>query len=177
MVYPTICEAALATSAATGLFDPVTIGCRRFVDAALGANNPVDEVEGEATDIWCPQEGDLKPIVKCFISLGTGRLNLKAVEDNLLKFISGTLKQVATETEETAKKFIDRWRGHYADRKYFRFNVEQGLQEVGLKEYREIPTILAATDRYLSEQQMVYATRTCVENLERKQSVFIPDFS
>jgi predicted acylesterase/phospholipase RssA len=50
----TICEAALATSAATGFFEPVSIGARHFVDGALGANNPVDEMEGEASDIWCP---------------------------------------------------------------------------------------------------------------------------
>ena len=50
----TICEAALATSAATTFFDPVKIGARKYVDGALGANNPVDEVEGEASNIWCP---------------------------------------------------------------------------------------------------------------------------
>jgi predicted acylesterase/phospholipase RssA len=44
----TICEAALATTAATGFFQPVSIGARQFADAALGANNPIDEVEGEA---------------------------------------------------------------------------------------------------------------------------------
>ena len=44
----TICEAALATSAATSFFEPVHIGARKYVDGALGANNPVDEVEGEA---------------------------------------------------------------------------------------------------------------------------------
>ena len=42
---------ALATSAATGFFDPVSIGARRFVDGALGANNPVDEVEEDASNI------------------------------------------------------------------------------------------------------------------------------
>lgn len=53
----TICDAALATSAATGFFDPVSIGARRFVDGALGANNPVDEVEGEASNIWSDTGG------------------------------------------------------------------------------------------------------------------------
>lgn len=55
----TICDAALATSAATGFFDPVSIGARQFVDGALGADNPVDEVEGEASNIWCSETGDL----------------------------------------------------------------------------------------------------------------------
>lgn len=41
----TIIEAARAISAATSFFEPVSIGARRFADGALGANNPVDEVE------------------------------------------------------------------------------------------------------------------------------------
>ena len=68
----TICQAALATSAATTFFDPVSIGDRTFADGGLGANNPVDEVEGEASNVWCSETGDLKPLVKCFISIGTG---------------------------------------------------------------------------------------------------------
>jgi predicted acylesterase/phospholipase RssA len=63
----TICQAALATSAATTFFDPVSVGERSFADGGLGANNPVDEVEGEASNIWCVETGDLKPLVKCFI--------------------------------------------------------------------------------------------------------------
>ncbi|PVH93137.1 hypothetical protein DM02DRAFT_662262 [Periconia macrospinosa] len=57
---PTICEAALVTSAATRFFDPVKIGARTFVDGALGANNPADEVEHEAATIWCPDTAELK---------------------------------------------------------------------------------------------------------------------
>jgi predicted acylesterase/phospholipase RssA len=41
-----IYDAALATSAVTSFFGPVSIGARQFVDGALGADNPVDEVEG-----------------------------------------------------------------------------------------------------------------------------------
>ena len=41
----TICDA----SAATGFFDSLSIGARRFVDGALGANNPVDELAAQAT--------------------------------------------------------------------------------------------------------------------------------
>lgn len=87
----TVCEAALATSAATGFFDPVSIGARQFVDGALGANNPVEEVEGEAANIWCSKTGDLKPLVKCFISIGTGSPGKKAIQDKMLKFLSKTL--------------------------------------------------------------------------------------
>ena len=126
----TICEAALATSAATGFFDPVSIGNRHFVDGALGANNPVDEVEGEASNIWCSETGDLKPLVKCFVSIGTGNPGKRSIEDSMFKFLSKTIVGISTETEETERKFVARWAGHFDQKRFFRFNVEQGLQKV-----------------------------------------------
>ncbi|KAG9760559.1 phospholipase, patatin family protein, partial [Aureobasidium melanogenum] len=140
----TICQAALATSAATTFFDSVNIGDRCFADGGFGANNPVDEVEGEAINIWCQETGDLKPLVKCFISIGTGNPGKKAFEDSLLKFLTETVVGIATETEQTDKKFHARWAKHYDDKRYFRFNVEQGLQDVGLEEYTKKGTIEAA---------------------------------
>ncbi|OAP55793.1 hypothetical protein AYL99_09945 [Fonsecaea erecta] len=165
----TISEAALATSAATVFFDPVFIGARQFVDGALGVNNPVEEVEGEAADIWCAESGDVKPLVKCFISIGTGNPGKKTVEDNLLKFLSKTLVQITTETEETAKRFVSRWRQHLDENRYFRLNVEQGLQDVGLAEYREQGRIEAATHQYLDDQHQTSRVRHCVANLKQKQ--------
>lgn len=173
----TVCEAALATSAATGFFDPVSIGARQFVDGALGANNPVEEVEGEAANIWCSKTGDLKPLVKCFISIGTGNPGKKAIQDNMLKFLSKTLVGIATETESTERKFIARWAQQFDQKRYFRFNVDQGLQEVGLAEYREQGTIESATDEYLNHQAQQSRLRDCVLNLKQKQSVYIEDFA
>lgn len=173
----TVCETALATSAATGFFDPVSIGARQFVDGALGANNPVEEVEGEAANIWCSKTGDLKPLVKCFISIGTGNPGKKAIQDNMLKFLSKTLVGIATETESTERKFIARWAQQFDEKRYFRFNVDQGLQEVGLAEYREQGTIESATDEYLNHQAQQSRLRDCVLNLKQKQSVYIEDFA
>ena len=173
----TICQAARSTSAATSFFDPVSIGARRFVDGALGANNPVDEVEGEASDIWCPETGDLKPLVKCFISIGTGNPGKKAMEGNLLKFLSKTLPELTTETEQTEKKSIAKWRQHYDSKQYFRFNVDQGLQDVGLAEYQEQGLIEAATEGYLNHQVVRFQVRDCIQNLESKQSVYMENFA
>ncbi|KAK1948853.1 FabD/lysophospholipase-like protein, partial [Colletotrichum sublineola] len=173
----TICEAALATSAATGLFDPVKIGARNYVDGALGANNPVDQVEDEASDVWCPDSGNLKPLVKCFISLGTGNPGKKSIQDRLDKFVSDTLIAISTDTEATAEKFISRWRQHYDTDRYFRFNVEQGLQEVDVAEYEQQGLIEAATEEYLKGQAQKFRVRNCVVNLKEKQSVYIEDFA
>lgn len=173
----TICDAALATTAATGFFNPVSIGARQFVDGALGANNPVEEVEGEASNIWCSETGNLKPLVKCFISIGTGNPAIKAIEDKLLKFLSTTLVDIVTETENTEKKFIAKWRQHFDEKRYFRFNVEQGLQRVRLAEYQEEGTIEAATEYYLNHQAQKFRVRDCVLNLRQKQSVYNETFA
>ncbi|RYP59758.1 hypothetical protein DL770_010141 [Monosporascus sp. CRB-9-2] len=165
----TICEAALATSAATRFFDPVYIGARQFVDGALGANNPIDEVEGEASNIWCSETGDLKPLVKCIVSIGTGHPGNKGVEDDLPKFLSNTLVGIATETERTESRFIARWRQHFDSKRYFRFNVEHGLRDVHLAEYKEKGKIDAATDSYLNHQAQEFRVRDCVLNLKQKQ--------
>jgi predicted acylesterase/phospholipase RssA len=173
----TICDAALATLAATGFFDPVSIGARQFVDGALGANNPVNEVEGEASNIWCSETGDLKPLVKCFIFIGTGHPGTKAIEDDMIKFLSKTLVAIAAETEKTADRFIYRWRQHFDERRFFRFNVQQGLQGVGLAEYKEQGTIEAVTYEYLRHQEQRFRVRDCVSNLKQKQSVYIKNFA
>ncbi|KAK2038272.1 FabD/lysophospholipase-like protein [Colletotrichum somersetense] len=165
----TIIQAALATSAATGLFDPVTIGARKYVDGALGANNPVDQMEAEASDVWCSRSGDLQSLVKCLISLGTGKPGKKGIQDRLDKFVSETLVKITTETEATATKFMKRWRKHYDTERYFRFNVEQGLQEVDVAEYEAQGQIEAATESYFNEQAQSSQVRKCVANLKEKQ--------
>lgn len=54
-----------------------------------------------------PRERRLeKPLVKCFISIGTGNHGKKPIEDRVDKSILDTLIGMATETEKTAEKFI-----------------------------------------------------------------------
>lgn len=137
----------------------------------------MDEVESEASDIWCSETGDLKPLVKCFVSIGTGNPGKKAIEDNMLKFLSETLVSIATQTENTEKKFISKWRQNFDEKRYFRFNVDQGLQDVGLEEHQEQGAIEAATDGYLDHQAQKFQVRDCIQNLKLKQSVYIPNFS
>ncbi|GIJ91451.1 hypothetical protein Asppvi_010416 [Aspergillus pseudoviridinutans] len=166
----TICQAGLATSAATTFFDPVSIDDRTFADGGFGANNPVDEVEGEASNIWGSDEKDLKELVKCFISIGTGNPGKKAFEDGMIKFLSETVVQIATETEATEKRFIERWAKHFDKNRYFRFNVDQGLQDIGLDEYNKKGAIKAATEGYLTHVAQRYRVRDCIQNLRLKQN-------
>lgn len=169
----TICEAALATSAAASFFDPVLIGNRKFADGALGANNPINQVEGEAVSIWSSGNSNLKSLVKCIVSIGTGVPGKKPIEDGMLSFLSKSLIRVATETSETERMFAARWVGHSEEKRYFRFNVEQGLQDIFFTEYKEQSRIDAATAEYLQHQAQKLRMRDCVENLEQKQSMYL----
>lgn len=148
------------------------------MDGALGANNPVEEVEGEAADIWCPDTRQLKPLVKCFISIGTGNPGKKEIKDDkVLKFFIKTLVGISTETEQTERKFIARWAKQVEESRFFRFNVEQGLQGIDLAEYSAQGLIEAATDEYIRHQNQKVRVRDCVQNLKQKECVYIEDFS
>ncbi|CAN9472976.1 unnamed protein product [Alternaria alternata] len=167
---PTICEAALATSAATRFFDPVKIGTRTFVDGALGANNPVVEMEDEAARIWCPDTAELKPLVKCFVSIGTGNPGKAPIEEKVWNFLSKTLVDLVTETEKTANEFASRWKGHLPAKRYFRFNVQHGLKDIGLAEYQKEGAMEAATVEYLEEAEQYFRVQDCARNLKQKQN-------
>lgn len=134
-------------------------------------------MEEEAANIWCSDSRELQPLVKCFVSIGTGNPGKKAIEDSMLKFLTKTLVDLVTETERTERRIIARWARLFAENRYFRLNVEQGLQEVGLAEYKEQGRIEAATEEYLDHTQQDARVKECVLNLSEKQSVYLEDFS
>ncbi|KAJ4291720.1 hypothetical protein N0V90_009615 [Kalmusia sp. IMI 367209] len=177
---PSIIQVALATSAAPQFFDRVNIDDVIYLDGALGANNPVKQVASEAADIWFEEEGDpgLQTNIKCFLSIGTGHPGVNPVKDEkAFKFLSTTLVQMATDTQQTASEFADFWRGPLDNGRYFRFDVQHGLQEVGLEEYKKKGDIQSMTRSYLAERENQQSVRDCVKQLKDKQSVSAIDFS
>jgi predicted acylesterase/phospholipase RssA len=165
----TVCEAALATAAATSFFEPVTIDNRQYVDGAFGANNPIEEVEEEATDIWCPTTRQLKPLVKCIISVGTGNPGKTALDDKIHLFLTKTLVRMALKPEGIERRFMARWNKEHSEKRYFRFNVEQGLQEVILTEYSKQKIIESTTYDYLHQESQKSRVRDCILNLIEKE--------
>jgi site-specific recombinase XerD len=102
---------------------------------------------------------------------------MKSINKNFLRFFSETIVNISTETEKTAKKSALEWRDLSEAHRYFRFNVEQGLQDVDLSEYKETGKIKAATQEYLEHADRETLVEECVKNLNMKQSVYIDDFS
>lgn len=149
-----IWEAARATSAATTFFEPITLASgESFVDGAIGANNPIYVLWNEAQDIWPSASTDvsLTHSIKCLVSIGTGLPSLTSFNNEITGIVK-MLKGIATETENTAEKFARDKRDLGDSGRYYRFNVDRGLEGIGLECTKEKGAISAATGRYIESQ-------------------------
>ncbi|KAI5252859.1 phospholipase, patatin family protein [Aureobasidium subglaciale] len=166
-----IWEAARATSAASSYFDPIGIGEPRqhFLDGGTGANNPVNHLWGEATDLL-PRGQHLSENLGCLVSIGTGQPGFKPVEESILG-VANTLLNIATETETTANLFHRDKSDLFDKRICFRFNVPRGLGDIGLAEAAQLGVIKSMTRSYLQTEAVQSEIRRCVERLGERQTV------
>ncbi|KAE8357464.1 acyl transferase/acyl hydrolase/lysophospholipase [Aspergillus caelatus] len=168
----TILDATLATSVATGYFHPITISGRQFIDGGIGANNPIEKVESEAKHIYHLGGNELRNRVTCFISIGTGKAHMRAMEGGSLTRPDG----MQAAAEDTARKFTSHWAvdedvNRRVANSYFRLNVDSGLQDIGLHEYTKINLIEHATTVYLEQVEVRVAMDEIVSKLgERLRS-------
>ena len=76
---------------------------------------------------------------------------------------------MATDTEKVAREFEEEMKHRHGNEQkvYFRFNVQQGLEQVGLEEWKEMETIKVATGDYLkSHWSQIKACSTQIFNLK-----------
>jgi patatin-like phospholipase/acyl hydrolase len=160
-------QAGRATSAAPTFFKRLEIGPKNakeeFVDGGLGSNNPTKKLLEEIVRIYEDRD------VSCIVSIGAGRANImeyrtpgfwgKAVPMNLVD----NLKKMATDCEQTdedlSKRFLKR------PGVYFRFNVEHGLENIGLEEWKELGNITAKTNEYLLGHKIDLVVKEAVSQL------------
>ncbi|KAK4188534.1 hypothetical protein QBC35DRAFT_193056 [Podospora australis] len=167
-----IWEAARATTAASSFFKPQVLGRGAFrdhyIDAAIGHNNPVDDLLREAVLKF---GADRK--FGCMVSIGTGTR-----EKKLGRAVTGfknlwqapvymvdlvkSLKNTATDGEEKHRQVQQRL--SLAKDSYFRFNVPGAAEVVGLQEYTKMDELKKMTIEYLG-------TREATENVQRAASV------
>jgi predicted acylesterase/phospholipase RssA len=167
----TIWQACRATSAATSFFDPIAIGPydEEFVDGALGQNNPVYALWNQAQDVWGGDEQQrLHTKLRCLVSIGTGVPTLKPMGDDAFGILA-TLKEIATETERTAEKFRRDKCDLDDDGRYYRFNVDRGLEDVRLDESKKKREIAAATGRYVASQVVFRQMRACANTIAARE--------
>ena len=73
---------------------------------------------------------------------------------NNYKSLFESLAEIATDTEEVAREFEEEMKHrHGAEQQiYFRFNVQHGLEDVGLEEWHELGRTQGVTREYLKRQ-------------------------
>jgi hypothetical protein len=163
-----IWEVARATSAASAFFDPIKIGGETFRDGGSGANNPIFQVWDEAVDIFKRTDPDwkLEDHLKCIVSVGTGKALLQEFGDSI-RDVGKALVAISTNSALIANNFRQRHPKLFThpSRVAFRFDVTQGLEEVGLEKAEKIPTIEAATRRYISYEDVFVDIELCAQTL------------
>ena len=108
------------------------------------SNNPIRILIREAATLWGPDVP-----YGCVLSIGTGAPPLRKL-GTLGHQILLTCAKIATETENTARSFkAEHLHSLVREKKYFRFNVAQGLQSIPLEEWQCFDLIDAPTRTYL----------------------------
>jgi hypothetical protein len=99
---------------------------------------------------------------RLIISIGTGAAPGQDVSGNLFN-LARALKQIVTDSEERNENFRRKNRTMIDCDRLFRFNVQQGLANVGLAEYEHVDAIAGHTGKYLTH----YDTRLDIERCAR----------
>jgi hypothetical protein len=138
-----IWEVARATSAATTFFKPIRVGEDgiEFIDAGFGYNNPCEELVAEAKRRFPGRRLQI-------LSIGTGLGDVVKIGGRL--DILHALKKMATTSKQVAARMDA---GFGEEKGYFRFNVEHGLEDTTLSDWKESSNILAHTEKYLRENE------------------------
>lgn len=168
-----IWEAARATSAAPTFFEQIFIGppgiSEPYIDGGLGCNNPIKQVLEEARTQFPGRH------VACIVSIGTGRPRVKGIPtpgfiQRLIPFaIVKALQGIATDCEQSTQGITQRFQSipYFC----FRFNVEHGLQDVGLADWKMLNKVTIHTGMYIEVPEVDQRLEVAATAICRKQRV------
>lgn len=144
----TVWQAARATTAAPGFFEPLPFeNTTTLRDGALRNNNPIMEVMREIETEFGYRDAD----IDCIVSIGTGVSKTEFFRDDLVS-VAKACGTIATDTEATETLFrsIYATPGKLLHERYFRLEVDQGLQDMGMEEWKSMHNIWSITTTYLN---------------------------
>lgn len=130
-----------------------------FVDAGFGYNNPCEILIAEAERQFPDRARHMR-----VLSIGTGLGDVVTIRDKRLSIFKA-LKQMATSSNQVAARMDDK---HGDDGKYYRLNVDKGLEDVTLSDWDKASTISAHTHNYLQANR---------RRIERFVKSFVEDAS
>ncbi|CCO35944.1 Calcium-independent phospholipase A2-gamma [Rhizoctonia solani AG-1 IB] len=146
----TIWETLCAAMAHPALFKPFTIDGPpkwSFTGADLGCNNPLRYVLTEVKKVHKHQH------VATVLSLGTGHIDTIQVPDtywirqSLPTAAIAAMRSIAANTEAVAQEIARQLSSTQG--MYFRLNVDQGMQSVGIEKWEQMTEVAAHTRAYM----------------------------
>jgi hypothetical protein len=158
------------------LDDKVKLGKHVFGAEDHDANitsNPVLRVQEEAVSLWCPEGGDLKPFVRCFVSIGVGfKIEIRSHGGNTEESSYNYATQAKTirDNQSIADRFSKRWVSNDdVEKTYFRFDVDGDFGHLRLDEWRSMFDVRMATEKYLTRPERQSQLQACVRKLQLDQ--------
>jgi hypothetical protein len=118
-----------------------------FVDGGLGNNNPILSLIDEARHLWPNRD------IGCIVSVGTGIPASRDIGRTIMPLFD-SLKAMVVDSEKTADEFREDMKSkHGVNQKvYFRLNVQHGLEQIDLEEWKEAGRIKVATEAYTKRE-------------------------
>lgn len=169
----TIIEAARATTAAPTFFKRAVImiqGIKReYLDGGLAQNNPCDVVLKEAELVFPGRS------IACIVSIGTGklatiRLEKQSVIGNIVPLkVAKALAKIATDTEYTHQTLQFRFKSR--PNVYFRFNVDEGMQDVTLDEWNKLDDVASHAEKYIGSEDVRQKLEGSVKVLVEQKAI------
>lgn len=140
-------EVCRATAAASTFFDPIKLGPdkQEFIDGATRANCPIRQLWTEAQIVY---GDDFESRISSVVSIGTGESGYKQFGNTPLEVV-GTLKTLSTETDAVYRDFKRYHSALDAQKRLYRFNVQRGLEEIGLEDAGSRVVISTMTQMYM----------------------------
>ncbi|KAG6855258.1 hypothetical protein H0H87_005961, partial [Tephrocybe sp. NHM501043] len=158
----TVWQAAQATSALPGSFEPALIGPpfrqEQFIDGGVGRSNPVMQVLEEAKLVF-PER-----TIACVVSIGTGKLGTIGMGNKNSKFFEN---EMISDYEEMAQLMEQIFKD--VENTYFRFNVEQGLQGVRHGDLDKMPSVYAHTRNYMLMHEVNVGLDTAIKVIRERR--------
>lgn len=139
-------------------------------DGGLRNNNPINEVIDEIRTEFDGRE------ISCLVSIGTGVCKTELFKKNLIS-VAKACARIATDTEQTERIFRSTHAspGQSLNDRYFRFEVEQGLQDIGMEEWRHMKRVWGVTTSYLDDPARRQTLGKCATMLESFKLEAVPE--
>lgn len=168
-----IWEAARATTAAPMFFKDITIQggsvAKRFVDAAVGYNNPTEELLDEAARVFYRTRK-----IGAVVSLGTGTkrktlLSPKDVGHTAYAIsVAKTMKNQTVDPEAVHRRVQNTFKD--VPSTYFRFNVPGAAEKFSLDAWKKMDLLRKMTGEYLKQKAVAEEIENLVDVIREKKS-------